>query len=127
MSDVNEGHWNRFRPPVGDRPPIEVMDDTSAEINGNTSLDLLQAIYRSADQPMHRRMRAAIAALPHEHPKLAVTSMTINEGFGAKLDAARERSAKVIDFRPGEPALAAPGTETADGGVAHAKGASDIG
>jgi hypothetical protein len=120
--DPDPGHRYRFKPLL-DRPALEVMDDTAPDVQGNTSLDLLQAIYRSGDQPMHRRMRAAIAALPHEHPKLAVTSMTINDGFGAKLEGARVRSARVIEFRA-EPALSA---EPADGGVAHAKGAGDIG
>lgn len=124
MSDVNDaGDRYRFKPLL-DRPTVEVMEDVAPELHGNTSLDLLQAIYRSADQPMHRRMRAAIAALPHEHPKLAVTSMTINEGFGAKLDAARDRSARALTFRP-EPALVR--TETADGCMAHPEGTGDIG
>ena len=58
------------------RPCVEPYDtELSPEIEGNTSLDFLQAIYRSADQPLQRRMRAAIAALPpHEHPKCAVIS-----------------------------------------------------
>jgi hypothetical protein len=37
---------------------------------GETSLDLLQKIYRSPRQPIARRMRAAMAALIHEHPRL---------------------------------------------------------
>jgi hypothetical protein len=65
-----------------------------------TSLDLLQAIYRSPDQPLHTRMRAAIAALPYEHPKLAVTAVVDGtEDLGARLHRAIERSAKVIELR----------------------------
>jgi hypothetical protein len=75
------------------------MEDTSPEVQGNTSHDFLQAVYRSADQPMHRRMGAAVAALPFEHPKLAVTAVVNGDGFGAKLEAARARSAKVIELR----------------------------
>ena len=48
---------------------------------------------------------AAIAALPFEHPKLAVTASMDAEGFAAQLEAARARAAKVIAFRA-EPALA---------------------
>jgi DNA-binding phage protein len=47
-------------------------------------------------------MRAAGMALPHEHPKLAVTAMVDgNNDFVAQLDRAVERSRKVsmIDRR----------------------------
>ncbi|MBH5372193.1 hypothetical protein [Bradyrhizobium glycinis] len=75
------------------------MDDTAPEVAGNTSLDFLQAVYRDPCQPMHRRMRAAVAALPFEHPKLAVTAVVNTEGFAARLEAARERSEKVSAIR----------------------------
>ena len=56
-------------------------------VEANTSLDLLQAVYRSPDQPLSRRMRAAIAALPFEHPKLSViATLGPNHGFAAKLE-----------------------------------------
>ena len=67
------------------------------------SLDLLQAIYRDPRQPLHVRMRAAMAALPFEHPKLAVTAITTPADFAARLDAAIRRSeaARVtIDHEP---------------------------
>jgi hypothetical protein len=38
-----------------DRPVVGVMEGTAPEVAGNTSLDFLQAVYRGADQPMHRR------------------------------------------------------------------------
>ena len=80
-------------------PIVEPYDaEVSPEIAGNTSLDFLQAIYRDGYQPISRRMRAAIEALPFEHPKLAVTaSITPNSGFAAKLEAAILRSGKLID------------------------------
>jgi hypothetical protein len=62
-------------------------------ITAGSSLEFLQAIYRSQDQPISRRMRAAIAALPFEHPKLAVTaSFGPDSGFAARLEAAIRRS-----------------------------------
>jgi hypothetical protein len=61
---------------------------------GETSLDFLQKIYRSPRQPIARRMRAAMAALQHEHPKL--TAMAVNSmngrDFAAMLDRAILRS-----------------------------------
>jgi hypothetical protein len=78
---------------------------------GATSLDFLQAIYRDARQPMSRRMRAAVAALPFEHPKLSVTAVVEGGGdFAARLDLACARSAKVIEARaePDPPAALPP-------------------
>ena len=57
-----------------------------------TSLDLLQAIYRSPYEPIARRMRAAIAALPFEHPKLAVVAQVRGGGIGDQLEAAIKRA-----------------------------------
>lgn len=96
--DPDPGHRYRYKPQL-DRPAVEVMDDTAPEVQGNTSLDFLQAVYRCADQPMHRRMRAAVAALPFEHPKLAVTATVNTEGWAARLEAARDRAAKAIELR----------------------------
>jgi hypothetical protein len=65
---------------------------------------LLQAVYRSADQPLSVRMRAAMAALPYEHPKLAVTAVLDGtEDLGARLSRAIQRSAKVIELRAAQP------------------------
>jgi hypothetical protein len=47
-------------------------------------------------------MRAAIAALPFEHPKLAVQALAIvPNGFAAQLERAR---ARVIEAKPVAPA-----------------------
>jgi hypothetical protein len=72
-----------------------IEDETAVvDIGPNaSSLDFLQTVYRDPAQSMNRRMRAAIAALPFEHPKLAVTAtLGPNSGFAAKLEAAIKRS-----------------------------------
>jgi hypothetical protein len=70
---------------------IEVAPDAS-------SLDFLRTVYRDPYQPIARRMRAAIAALPFEHPKLsAVASLGPNHGFAARL----ERALKIQRGEPG--------------------------
>ena len=50
------------------------------------SIDLLRAVYRSASIPLPVRLRAAIAALPHEVPRLAVTALVNEQSFAELLD-----------------------------------------
>jgi hypothetical protein len=63
---------------------------------------LLRAVYLNPDQPLSRRIRCAIAALPYEVPKLAVSSGGGGRDFAAQLEAARKRSGKglVIEHQP---------------------------
>jgi hypothetical protein len=57
------------------------------EIPSNgTSLDLLRAVYRNPSIPLQIRLRAAIAALPHEAPRLAVTALVNEQSFAEILD-----------------------------------------
>jgi hypothetical protein len=59
-----------------------------------TSLDLLRAIYRDPMQSLTVRMRAAIAALGYEHPKLLVSASVNHRGMGDAIERAhRERFA----------------------------------
>jgi hypothetical protein len=72
----------------------ELADEDSITLPpGASSLAFLQAIYRSTEQPMIRRMKAAIAALPFEHPKLSATlAVQADDSFAARLQAAIARS-----------------------------------
>jgi hypothetical protein len=65
-----------------------------------TSLTLLQKVYRSSGIPLMTRMRAAIAAIQFEHPKLAVTATVQAGDFADQLERAIERSRRVMIEAP---------------------------
>jgi hypothetical protein len=73
----------------------QAKSDEIALPEGATSLDLLQHVYRNPSLPLPTRMRAAGMALPHEHPKLAVTTVVNVGDFADQLEKAVERSRKV--------------------------------
>ena len=81
-------------------------DPEEIEIPANgTSLDLLQAIYKSPHMPLHTRMRAAMSCLPHEHPKLGITFQASETDFANLLDARiarmkRLEQTKLIEHQP---------------------------
>jgi hypothetical protein len=60
----------------------------------------VQGVYRGLIQPNGSRLKAAIAALPFERPKLAVTAVTTTEDLATRLEAAIAATGKVIDARP---------------------------
>src|SRR5262249_48896137 len=76
-------------------PPMEYKEaEPLVFFNGN-ALDFLQSIYRDPTQQQYTRMRAAIAALPFESPKLAVTTMLDGKSFAELLEARMQRYKKL--------------------------------
>jgi hypothetical protein len=70
-----------------------------------TSLEFLKAVYSDAELPLPTRMRAAVACLPYEFPRLAVTVLAqANEDFARRLELAVTRSNAVLAQRA-EPKL----------------------
>lgn len=66
------------------------------------ALDILQAIYRNPRFPPAMRMRAAIAALPFEAPRLAAIAVTNAESdLGEKLEQALTNAKQVQAQRAG--------------------------
>jgi hypothetical protein len=81
-----------------------------------TSLDLLRAVYRSPTLHLQIRLRAAIAALPFEFPKLAVTAQVTEQSFAEILDKrlAKINNQKIINGNPPEIEVKAPMPRLAD-------------
>ena len=90
---------------------VELEEESSVEVAEPASaLDYLQDVYRGRRVAEHSRMRAAMAALPFESPKLAVTTNLTNEDFAVRLEkaAARSRAPLVIEHREVELPPAGP-------------------
>ena len=70
------------------------LDQEPEGPKGETSLELLQNVYRDRKQPLRLRVTCAKEALQHEYPRVsavAVTSMS-GQSFAEALDRAIERS-----------------------------------
>jgi hypothetical protein len=59
----------------------------------NRALEFLQAVYTNDELPLVTRMRAAMACLPFEAPKLQVTAMVSEQGFAEILERRLKRIA----------------------------------
>jgi hypothetical protein len=83
------------------RETASLADEDSIELPpGALSLEFLQAIYRSATQPMARRMKAASIAIAYESPKLSATlAVQADDSWAAKLKNAIARSSKAEAYR----------------------------
>ncbi len=87
----------------------ERLEDEGLEVPADCSpLEFLQAVYRSAKQPMQRRLRAAIEACAYAHPKLSATAI-VGEDYASLLDARLARieraEPKLINPPPENPAV----------------------
>jgi len=49
-----------------------------------SSLELLRAVYMDPGQPLAARLRAALGAIPFEHPRLTLTAQL--QGLGDRID-----------------------------------------
>jgi hypothetical protein len=67
-----------------------------------TSLALLQAVYRDPAMPLTTRMRAATVAIAYEHPKLSIGVRADHRGMGDAMEAAIRKS------EAAKPVVAAP-------------------
>src|SRR6516164_8013072 len=90
---------------------MDQIDNAIEEIdNAGNAHALLKAVYLCPDVPLPVRMRAAMACLPFETPKLAVTAQITEQDFATLLDRRLKRieemklleanGARVIDAPP---------------------------
>ena len=66
---------------------MDQIDNAVEEIdNAESAHTLLKAVYKCPDVPLAVRMRAAMACLPFETPKLAVRAQITEQDFATLLD-----------------------------------------
>ncbi|KRP90028.1 hypothetical protein AOQ73_25355 [Bradyrhizobium pachyrhizi] len=83
-----------------ERPVIEVIEpEPSPQLLEADAKEVLMRAVRGDPTITGKQMRAAIALLPFLYPKKGTSSGNANEGFAARLEGARDRSARVIEFR----------------------------
>src|SRR5215471_11975138 len=105
-------------PYFADPANLTVEEDQPKKIEegpeGETSLQLLQNVYRNRKQTLNVRVRCAVEALAHEYPRVSAVAVASMNGqdFATALERAIERSGvnkptplpapKVIEARPVE-------------------------
>ena len=86
---------------------IELVIEPKVETEPGSALEYVQDIYKGRRPIDPWRFRAAVAALPFESPKLAVTAVVADgDTIAAMLDRAIERSGtamKKIEHQPDDP------------------------
>ena len=93
--------------------PAELIESTSKRLDvpelipdegpeGETSLQLLQNVYRNRKQPLNVRVRCAVEALAHEYPRVSAVAVSHMNGhdFASALERAIERSKKPLPLPP---------------------------
>jgi uncharacterized metal-binding protein YceD (DUF177 family) len=100
LVDLNTVQQQKSKDPT----EIEILPD-------GTSLDLLRLVYRNPLIPLPVRMRAAIAALPMEHPRLMVTAQINEQNFAEVLD---RRLKKLRDMEQNGKMIEGPRPEPVD-------------
>lgn len=90
-----------------------IRDDPAIELGPNgMSLDLLRAVYRNSAIPLSTRIRCAVAALPHEFPRLQVTAQVTDQDFATLLDQRIKNMERVnkglIEAKPAPPVEVKP-------------------
>ena len=108
------------------QPSIGFEDEDSIVVPpGANSLEFLQAIYRSSDQPMARRLKAASIAIQYESPRLAVTAvLDSRDSFAVQLQAAIDRSNKALELHAAELAPPLPNGQAVYDNAAEVSGAA---
>ena len=94
---------------IGEASSVEAPDvEVAPEA---TPLDFLRAVYMNAELPLSMRMRAAIACLPFETPKLSVVANVESRDFADRLEKAIARSGVrplLIEHAPAAPRVIEP-------------------
>jgi hypothetical protein len=89
-------------PYFADPKNLEVEEDQPKKIEegpaGETSLQLLQTVYRDRKQPLNVRVRCAVEALAHEYPRVSAVTVSHMNGqdFAIALEKAIERSKQPV-------------------------------
>jgi hypothetical protein len=93
-------------PYFADPKNLEVVEDEPKKVEegpeGETSLQLLQNVYRNRKQPLNVRVRCAVEALAHEYPRVSAVAVSHMNGqdFASALERAIARSKSPLALNP---------------------------